>query len=470
MAITTINWDIYKQNLVVSKENKYKHGEILTPFNLIERIISLIPEKHFRDPTLKWLDIGAGSGFFSMILFKKLNIFLTDSIPNETIRHTHILENMIHMAELRDENINILRNKFGLKANIYHGDFLSIKVLQSFDFIIGNPPYNRQGQQKVPTNTQLNKRQDGKSIWFEFIKKSISMLVPGGGLCVIIPSLWLKPDKAKAYNFLTAFNIKKMHCINNTETNRLFKGNAQTPTCYFLLKKEVSDGYISLFDMDKQEYVSYPLRENIPIPLFAQSIIIKLIPFIETAGCIRVIKSNSISKDTKITCEACRHEPTKAYPYRNIHTCTLNKRKAKLDIRCSDKPCAFYKKPKLVLAHKMYGFPYLDKSGMYGISSRDNYIIMERSQEDLERLQMFLSTKTVIYLFEATRYRMKYLEKYIFELIPDITKLEDFPKDINDESIAKYFNFTKEDQMSIKAFNKRSYESFIKLIQKEVDK
>jgi len=356
-----------------------------------------------------------------------------------------------------------LRYTFGLKANIFRGVFLSIKFPLVLDFIIGNPPYNTQGQQKVPTNTRLNKQHDGKTLWFEFIKKSISILVPGGSLCVIVPSLWLKPDKAKAYNYLTSFNIKKMHCISNTETNRLFKGNAQTPTCYFLLKKEPSDGYISLFDTHKPGYVSYPLRENIPIPVFAQSIIIKLIPFIEKGGCITVIKSNSPSKDIKLSNET----PTKTYPYKNIHTCTLNKRKAKLDIRCSNNPCAFYKKTKLVLAHKMYGFPYLDQIGAYGVSSRDNYIIIDKSQEDLERLQHFLSTKTAIYLFEATRYRMKYLEKYIFELIPDITKLEDFPKDINDENIAKYFNFTKTEQISIKTFNKRSYESFIKLIQKE---
>ena len=42
-------------------------------------------------------------------------------------------------------------------------------------------------------------------------------------------------------------------------------------------------------------------------------------------------------------------------------------------------------------------------------------------------------------MFEATRYRMKYLEKYIFNMIPDITVIPDFPSDINDKTIAMYF-------------------------------
>ena len=42
--------------------------------------------------------------------------------------------------------------------------------------------------------------------------------------------------------------------------------------------------------------------------------------------------------------------------------------------------------------------------------------------------------------------------RYIFELIPDITKIDDFPKDINDETIADYFNFN---EIERKAINKR---------------
>ena len=97
-------------------------------------------------------------------------------------------------------------------------------------------------------------------------------------------------------------------------------------------------------------------------------------------------------------------------------------------------------KKKLVMAHGMYGFPYLDLKGEYGISNRDKYIIQRETTRELQRLAQFFSHKRALYLFEATRYRMKYLEKYIFELIPDITLLDDFPEEITDETIWNYFS------------------------------
>ena len=55
----------------------------------------------------------------------------------------------------------------------------------------------------------------------------------------------------------------------------------------------------------------------------------------------------------------------------------------------------------------MYGLPYLDISGEFGISNRDNYVIYKEKIEDLIKLQKFLSTKTALSVFDSTRYRMK---------------------------------------------------------------
>ena len=121
-------------------------------------------------------------------------------------------------------------------------------------------------------------------------------------------------------------------------------------------------------------------------------------------------------------------------------------------------PLAHYKEPKLVLAHKMYGFPFLDITGNYGISNRDNYVINNRSLLDLMKIREFFSTKTALYLFETTRYRMKYLEKYIFQIIPDITKLDGFPDIINDETIADYFGFSETDRKNIQCLHKKNYD------------
>ena len=150
-------------------------------------------------------------------------------------------------------------------------------------------------------------------------------------------------------------------------------------------------------------------------------------------------------------------EPSKGYGYKNIKTCILNKLTPELVINYSNIKQAYADQPKLVLAHKMYGFPYLDESGEFGISNRDNYVIVERNIEELKILRDFFSTKTALYIFEATRYRMKYLEKYAFEFIPDVTRLPDFPKVINDDALAEYFGFDEIDKKNIQEYHKKPY-------------
>ena len=105
----------------------------------------------------------------------------------------------------------------------------------------------------------------------------------------------------------------------------------------------------------------------------------------------------------------------------------------------------------------MYGFPFLDVNGIYGVSNRDNYIIKDMSYTNLKRLKKFLESKLVLYIYESTRYRMKYLEKNAFEFIIDITNIPDFPFDINDNSIFEYFKLTDNEIEIIKNYSKISY-------------
>lgn len=451
MSILTLNLNEFKQNFDVTKEDKLKYGEIYTPFSLIKNMMSLIPEFYFKDPNLKWLDAGAGSGYFSIYLFNKLDIGLKTIITDQEKRHQHILQNMLYMVEIKKTNIIKLKNLFGNKSNIFNEDFLFYKSSIKFDFIIGNPPYNADGIKKVPTNNNKSKKEDGKTIWISFIKQSISLLKSKGKLLFIIPSIWMKPDKARTYYYLLQYKIHKLHCLTNTETNKYFKGEAQTPTCYFLLSKEPSDNFIDLFDKCREKYVKYSFNLEEPIPLFGQSIINKLKPFLKV-GYLKVKKTNLPNKNVHII---INKDATHQYP--NIKTCHLQDTKPSLIINYSNNPLSYNGDKKIILAHKMYGFPYLDLNGDYGISNRDNYVINDYTLEELKIIQNFLSTKTALYIYEATRYRMKYLEKYAFQLIPDITKLIDFPSIINDETIATYFNFDNIDKENIQKLHKKNY-------------
>jgi hypothetical protein len=258
------------------------------------------------------------------------------------------------------------------------------------------------------------------------------------------------------YNFILNYKVEYLNCFSNTQSNKIFKGKAQTPCCFFLLTKIQTNNIISIYDANTACYISYKINllENKPIPLFGQEVCRKLQQ--KNYKTLKVIKTNNPNTIIKT-------ERNEEFQYENVRTCILsgvNKLTPVLEIDYSNKKLLYSNSQKIILAHKMYGFPYLDAEGKYGVSNRDNYIIIKENINDLLKLQKFLSTKTVLYLFEATRYRMKFLEKYAFDLIPDITQLHDFPEEINDDSIAEYFGFDETDKKNIQKQHKKTYNFF----------
>ena len=435
------------------KENKINYGEINTPFSLVNEMLDMLPLDIFRNKELKWLDPGCGYGYFSIILFKRLFSGLSGVIEDDKERKQHIIRNMIWMIEINDEHMQDLKAIFGEDANIINSDFIDYDFSLQFDVIIGNPPYNCNGQKKVPTNNALSKKEDGYTAWFYFVRKSMSLLKKNGYLLFIIPSIWMKPDKAKIYDYMLQFKILKLHTLTNTQTNKIFCGNAQTPTCYFLLQNAESNQYISLYDTTVSAYVDYILKPQIPIPVFGASVINKLREYTDKVGSLPVIKTNTLSKKVSVA-----SKESKSFCFKNIRTCTLNGTSPKLVIEYTNAEGPYHKTPKLILAHKMYGFPYYDQHGEYGISNRDNYVIVNKTHQEFLQLRDFFSTKFSLYLFEATRYRMKYLEKYIFELIPDITKIEGFPSVIDDDSLFSFFSINDKERKSITDLHKKTYD------------
>ena len=139
--------------------------------------------------------------------------------------------------------------------------------------------------------------------------------------------------------------------------------------------------------------------------------------------------------------------------YENIHTCILQEKKYQIVKKYSNISLPYYNQSKIVLAHKMYGIPYLDKEGDYGISNRDNYVIIDKSIQELEKIKRCLETKLIVFLYEATRYRMKYLEKYIYQFLPDFSLIDN----LDSENIESFFSLTSKEIEFINAFVKKKY-------------
>lgn len=372
--------------------NKEKYGEVITPSFLVEMMLDSLPAHIFREPERTWLDPGAGTGRFSLSLYQR-NI------------------KKINMIEINKQHVQTLRSVFPPET-VLEGDFLSLQ--QPFDTIVGNPPFNSDGLKKVPTNKALKKKHDGRTVWPLFVKHAVSLLTEGGILCMIVPAIWMRPDRAGMYEFMLQYRLENIRCFNNTETNRMFGGECQTPTCFFTLYKEPRRETITLYPG-----ITYPMKKNRPIPVRGAAIIKKLLPFVERYGHVRVRKTNVAPVGTVFS-----PYKTPETPYKNIRTCRVRGGdRPYLVYEYTNKKMAYSDTEKLVLAHKMHGFPYLDEG--LGISRRDNYVILE----DMGIWKQFLSTRFARFLFETTRYRMMYLERYVFEFIPDIAKIEGFPEE-----------------------------------------
>ena len=438
----------------INPVNKVQLGELFTPPSLVEEMLDTLPDSLFSNPELRWLDPGCGKGQFSRAVLDRLMEGLEKTLPEKEDRRLHITSKMIDMVEINQEHMDTIHSTFGPSCNLLIEDFLGANLgSERYDVVVGNPPYNFNGVKKVPTNNQLEKKSDGITPWIEFVRKSVSLLKPGGYLLFIVPALWMKPDKAQMYQFILNYKIEYLRAFSNTETNKLFSYSAQTPTCYFLLKKVPSDGVVPIFDKSMGCVVGYNHLPCQPLPVVGALVVSKMKPFLSKAGHLLATKTNMPGKATKFSSVKSSEF---SFPY--IRTCVLEQGAPRLKIEYGDRPDKFRGRTKLVLAHKMYGFPYFDRNGEMCISNRDNYVISEYSFSALERIQAFLSTSFALFIYDCTRYRMKYLEKYAFELLPDITRLEDFPECIDDESVMEYFGLSSGEREAVRAsLGKRRY-------------
>lgn len=452
----------YKIKLETNDINNF--GIIYTPFDLVEKQLNQIPDLYFQNPDLKWLDIGAGIGNYSIILFKRLYIGLSNIIKNKEERINHIISEMLYMVEIFPDHIKKLKLVFGDNSNIIDKCFLSITLEEygPFDFIIGNPPYNINGSIKTPTNNRLKKGDDGKTVYVDFVYKSLDLLKDGGFINLIIPSLWLKPDKAGLYDRLTNLKIISLTPLNTNDSQKYFKYQAQTPTCYFLIQnieeKNDDNKIIKIWDKFLKQYINYRLIKDWPIPCHGISVINKLIFFIEKYGYLSPYKSTTIKKNVNTNIQE-----NQIYKYKNISTCLLNKLTPIIQYNWTNDMCQYSGKTKLVLAHKMYGFPFMDISGECGISTRDNYIFLldqYNSIDNLVDIQKYLSTKFALFIFSTTNYRMRYLEKYAFQFLPDIININKLcvnnidNRIDRDKYIADFFNFTEKEREIIENYSR----------------
>jgi methylase of polypeptide subunit release factors len=425
--------------------NKEKYGEIWTPPTCVDMMLSMLPlELLDSKEHLHWLDPCTGRGVF----VSRLATLLEDNRKNHTIHACEV--NPEHSVYLLDLQIN-LKSLFPLSLSFC--DFIKYEPLLSYDVIVGNPPYNTNGLKKVPTNTLRNKKGDGSTLWPAFIRKSITLLKEYGYLCMIVPSIWLKPDRAGIYDLMMKHRLVALRSFTSSETKSIFKGKAQTPTSIFVLQKRggIEAGgngevtFISIYDDLIEDMFSYSHTIGRPIPTKYPSIVQKITSFLDMYG------SMSFIKKTNMPGKGYEDHSIGVNSYTSVISCVfMSDGTPILKTKSNHIPMPYQNERKLIMAHKMFGLPYYDRHGHFGISNRDNYILLEKDipgaapdQDTMMKYKHFLSSSIVLFLFDTTRYRMRYLEKYAFELLPNIVPSMTEEQCLNDTLLCSFFGLDK---------------------------
>jgi hypothetical protein len=297
-----------------------------------------------------------------------------------------------------------------LPPEIYIGDFFE-HSLEEYDLILGNPPFRV--KTSLPSTSPIATKPSQKTIWMDMVKRCWEHLVEGGRLAMILPCIWLKPDKAGIYGLFTSHCIEYLRTFDSAESNKLFRYNGQTPCCYVIVKKCEPNNTFKIWDKD--QFIDFKLKPGYCIPT-------------KNAKCLGDIQVhihehlNVIKVATLVPSGKIIDNPSNKHPI--ILGASYTNNQLIFNGLELPEPGTYQGVPKIILAHKRLPIPYLDLEGKYGIHGRDKYVILG-TESDLRIIFEFLQTPLAQLIIKSFTIRMNYYEKYIFDYIPGV---KDIPK------------------------------------------
>jgi hypothetical protein len=415
---------IIHKRLTPRNKQKKDFGEVFTPIELIEDMLSHLPKSDWSNPNLKWLDPANGIGNFPVVIFykldeglkklgvdKKINVDFT----NEKQRRKYIIENMLYMMELQSNNNRIAKNIFtslcdNCTPNIWTVNTLNVtnedikkhfNIDKDFDRIIGNPPF--QAFQKAS-----GKRGGGDELYMKFVRKSLDLLKSDGLLVFVHPPSWRKPEfnegRKKSKNAgmfdLMAHQNQLIYLEIHDAKDGLKIFKAATRYDFYVIKKGEAVNESIIKDMLGND-ISVDLRDFNFLPNFNIKNVQKLFP-----------------KKGEESCELGKNYNQKTHTYENL-PCVLFERSAYgtdkswvsptktgkfkyplIHTTPKDGPKFYYSKtnnngmfgiPKVVFGESGINDPVIDITGEYGLTQGAIGLIV-KSKKEAENVKTFLQS------------------------------------------------------------------------------
>ena len=229
------------KTFIPSKREKNDFAAIMTPRELRQKMLDLMPSDFWKSPSNKVFEPCCGKGGFVVDIIERFMKGLAEVIPNKKERYKHIVEKQIYFSDIIQINIWLTRMMLdpsgrGYKLHYSLGDSTKLDIykkwnIRNFEAIITNPPFN-------DDSGNFGSAHD---IWPEFIQKFIEWLKNYTGLLLTVcPNKWrhlsasLKIKKVKLA-IKEYYMLKIVFCGTKTGSQYF---NCPTKYDYFLLQKK----------------------------------------------------------------------------------------------------------------------------------------------------------------------------------------------------------------------------------------
>lgn len=373
--------------------NAIERGEIFTPLHIVTEMLDNIPNEVWRQPHYKWLEPSCGKGIFIDEIYKRLIVYHSED---------HIFTNMLYACEIWKPNVIATKQKFD-KLNLYVGNTLEMSWDFKFDVVIGNPPFNQGG---IRSWNGKHHGEENKTIWFPFVEKAFEWLNPNGLLVFITPASWLcKINKYHLY--FCEKQIEWLKILGSQESNKIMK--AAIPITLFIIQNKKNGDKTRI----GQDTILLDPNESIPFGSF--NIFNKLRNFIKKHNCPLEVETKliweAIGDKTPLPCDYCLEDKWAVD--------TITKKEGIL-VKKVETIHKDGDKRKLIIANKLSLYGAFIDDGKLSLCGKNKFYILG---DNLELILKILNFKVMDMLVTNTKYNQSYINKEVFEFIPDLRKL-----------------------------------------------
>ena len=227
---------IKRVEVAMRKFGRMSDSEIVTPLNVADNVVKLLPETVFSDGPV--LDIASKQGEFTIALLKRYGNVVSDKIYSVCTSQLayEFTRKVYKLLSLPIDHIFNTFTSYDLIKKDKNKKYIIPQVITDMNFaaIIGNPPYQDRGGSGGTNDAPI----------FQHFCNVASALKPSN-VSMIIPSKWFAGGRDSLLGefrtrMLTSGHVKKL--VAFTSSRELFPSvEIKGGICYFLLEDRLSE-------------------------------------------------------------------------------------------------------------------------------------------------------------------------------------------------------------------------------------